>query len=144
MNLKKTKGFTLIELMITVAIIGVLSAIALPSYQNYVAKSNVAAAIADLNPEKTRIEMAINEAKELVYDGSYTVSYDQTGNCSSVEILEANLGGNTVTLQCTLKGVSSINEKVIQFKRDKDTGEWDCASDVDEKFLPKSCTNIVH
>jgi type IV pilus assembly protein PilA len=144
MNSKNNKGFTLIELMITVAIIGVLSSIALPAYQDYVAKSSVAAAIADLNPEKTRIEIALNESREMVYDGSYNVSYNQTGNCSAIEILEGNLIGSTVTLQCTIKGVSMIDGKVISFIRNHDTGEWNCTSDAPTEFLPKNCVSIVH
>lgn len=139
MNFKREKGFTLIELMITVAIIGIMSSIALPAYQDYVAKSSVAAAIADLNPEKTRIEIALNESREMVYDGSYAVSYQETGNCSVIEILEANLTGETVTLQCTIKGVSTINNKIISFIRDKNTGQWTCNSDVDDHFLPANC-----
>jgi type IV pilus assembly protein PilA len=142
MKVKKTKGFTLIELMITVAIIGILSSIALPAYQDYVAKSSVAAAVADLNPEKTRIEIALNEYKEEVYNGDYSVSYVQTGNCSNIEIVEGILTGNNVTLQCTIKGVSTIEGKIISFIRDHDTGEWECKSDVDVKFRPKECVSM--
>jgi type IV pilus assembly protein PilA len=141
MKLKKNKGFTLIELMITVAIIGILSSIALPSYQNYVAKSSVAAAIADLKPEKTKIEIALNESRDDVFDGSFSLSYIETGNCSSIEILEGNLAGDTVTLQCTIKGVSMIDGKIISFIRSKDTGQWSCESDAPDEYLPKNCIN---
>jgi len=142
MKLKKINGFTLIELMITVAIIGILSAIALPAYQDYIARSSVAAAVADLNPEKTRIEIALNEYKEEIYDGSYSVSYNQTGNCSNIKIVEGILTGNTVTIQCTIKGVSAINDKLIYFIRDQDSGKWDCQTNVDDKFRPKECSSI--
>jgi type IV pilus assembly protein PilA len=49
------KGFTLIELMIVVAIIGILAAVALPAYQNYTNRANVASSIAELAAYKTGI-----------------------------------------------------------------------------------------
>ncbi|MBO0237303.1 pilin, partial [Vibrio parahaemolyticus] len=58
---KKQQGFTLIELMIVVAIIGVLSAIAIPAYQNYVKKSEAATGLATAKSLITNIDMHIQE-----------------------------------------------------------------------------------
>ena len=74
------KGFTLIELMIVVAIIGILAAIAIPQYQNYIAKSQVSRAVAELGAIKTAYEDCLNNGKtaagscDLGWTGSSIIS----------------------------------------------------------------------
>lgn len=64
------KGFTLIELMIVVAIIGILAAIAIPQYQDYTARSQVTRAVSEVNAIRSGAEAALLQGREIVSDDS--------------------------------------------------------------------------
>lgn len=132
---KAQKGFTLIELMITVAIIGILSAIALPAYQDYVAKANVAAALAEITPGKTAFEVMVNEGKP---DSDFDLENIglKTGVCTSITI-GAGAGGN-ITCVVPVKG----DPTDVIWTRDEDTGGWVCTTEAEEKYRPKGCGAI--
>ena len=87
---QQQSGFTLIELMMVVAIIGVIAAIAIPQYENYVSRTKAAGAVADLNVYKLGISMCRQ------INGSFTNCTDANGNIPTVADTEF-LAGLTLT-----------------------------------------------
>lgn len=132
-------GFTLIELMIVVAIIAVLAAIAIPQYQTYVAKSQATAGLDEITPGRTAYETLVNQG---TVDGA---TYANVGNlglqtdtprCSiSASVPVAGEG----YVQCVLKGSTVIQGHQIKWNRNV-SGQWSCASDLDPKYMPSSCS----
>ena len=142
LNLVKTKaqkGFTLIELMITVAIIGILAAIALPAYQDYVAKSKVAAGLAEISPGKTQFEVMVNEGKaqEIIDAADVTIIglQAQTNNCDITKTAATDGSGTVV---CAIRNNAAAQGNLTWSRTTG--GVWSCTYDGDAKFRPSACS----
>ncbi|OCX23744.1 pilin [Pseudomonas graminis] len=133
--MKMQKGFTLIELMIVVAIIGILAAIAIPAYSKYQAKAKVTAGLAEISALKTGYEDVINQGGT-PSNTTLSVPTTASANCTTT------VGATTAALKCDLANAPpAVTGKAITLARDA-TGLWTCGANVDADYLPKGCTAI--
>ncbi|WP_164242419.1 pilin [Stenotrophomonas maltophilia] len=133
--MKNQKGFTLIELMIVVAIIAILAAIALPMYQDYVAKSQATAGLAEITPGKTQAEVLLNESKSYA-DAAGIGLTAATERCAISGTGDAEDG--TASIACVLKGNSKVATKNVTLNRSA-AGAWTCTTDLEDKYRPAGC-----
>ncbi|HDM8153219.1 pilin [Vibrio harveyi] len=138
---KKQQGFTLIELMIVVAVIGVLAAIAIPQYQNYVAKSELGAGLATITSVRTNVEDYI------VTNGSFPDGTTSGQLTTDLGVIQPNNGtitfddtnGNILLTFAGTGNSPDINSAKIALNRAAG-GTWTCKATPATKLLPKSCT----
>ncbi|WP_353248777.1 pilin [Salinisphaera sp. T31B1] len=150
--MQKQQGFTLIELMIVVAIIGILAAIAIPQYQNYVARSQMTEALTLADGLKTDVVTAYSETgacpdNSSAADGQIGPKGQYTGNYVTGVVVGGTAPACTIEATLGNQASASIASKTLTLKMsDNSSGgsggsaSWTCESTADPQYLPSSCT----
>ena len=143
------KGFTLIELMIVVAIIGILAAVALPAYQDYTVRAKVSEGLIAASSARTAVsEVYANAGKMLPTANSMNVQTQASQWVASVgwTYTDDNSGDITVTLQnVTGLGAAAGTTLILRASGTSTTGAvaWQCGKGtINSKYLPGSCKDF--
>lgn len=144
------KGFTLIELMIVVAIIGILAAVAIPAYQDYIARSQMSEAMGLASGLKTSVSEIFGQTGTCPANGTSGIAASTAISGAYVKTV-ATGGTGTSTGGCTIQaamkssgvatGIQSAT-LTLTMSTNTDTGgsiTWACSSSAKQKYLPKSC-----
>ncbi|RDY68918.1 pilin [Lysobacter soli] len=138
--MKKQQGFTLIELMIVVAIIAILAAIALPAYQDYTTRAKISEALVMAAPAKLAVAETASSMGSLASVTAENSGYTFPGATKYVSDIVITDEEGTVTITSTVPNAEGDITLTPSTINDTAQVTWICASeDIEAKFLPAEC-----
>ncbi|OIQ71709.1 fimbrial protein precursor [mine drainage metagenome] len=130
------KGFTLIELMIVVAIIGILAAVALPAYQDYTVRAKATELMLAAAGGKTAVAEFFQVNGALPAAASLVLATQSTTNVASVV---QSAGVITATAQAAITGLSGLTITLTPTDAGGGVLNWACSGSLTAKYRPSSC-----
>jgi len=141
--MKKTQqGFTLIELMIVVAIIGILASIAIPAYQDYIARTQMTEAVNLSSGQKANVAEIYADEGAFTGANSGSNGIPTATDISGKYVLQVAVADGVITATIVTTGASAgILSKTLSLSPVTNAGsvEWVCSSTAEDKYVPKAC-----
>jgi type IV pilus assembly protein PilA len=134
LHMKKQQGFTLIELMIVIAIIGILAAVALPAYQDYTVRAKASELILAASSAKLSV------GEYIITNGTLPPTTFKVQNNTSTMVDEVTWDGDTIIITGSHLGLGAT--VVIEMTPNRTPGggvEWACAPTAGTRYMPSSC-----
>ena len=135
--MRRAGGFTIIELMIVMTVVGILSAVAIPVYQGYVTRAKVAEALHLVQPFRTAVEDRFVQSGQLPADnaslGASAPAEERGRYVRSVRVADGAIVltfGDPALLDRTVTYTPAVNGAAL---------EWRCTSTLPDHLVPKAC-----
>lgn len=140
-GLSMQSGFTLIELIIVIAIVGILTAVAVSSYQTQVRQTQIIIIYKEINLFRPPYQTLLNEGAGVTSFSPDGLDMPVTSEYCEFNITAPNVNGTTLNaVTCDIQGLSYLQGQSLNLDRAAD-GTWQCrpSAGIPKSYLPKAC-----